>query len=287
MSKPLPEVTIRAERTKLFGRVLKFVDQIAIPENGGDGGLVRWVVPSVCPLVSGLPRNEGEFILERLSEIARAAQVPLASEHCRPNLYILVTPQPEDLLKGMEKRNRAFTFGFDSTPGPFVPTLTPASVVDQFIATPRAVRVWYNTVMQTPDGDPTSQCDIGPLLYGKNLGPIYVPCNTWSQSSHLALNMVSTLRRVFVVVDQQRLQGVSRGQLADYVSLVGLAKLNPDAHLGDAETILRLFDKTPRAAPAGLTDWDQAFLKSLYATEQKLRTQRGLISHEMVREIIP
>jgi len=158
MSKPLPEVTIRAERTKLFGRVLKFVDQIAIPENGGDGSLVRWVVPSVCPLVSGLPRNEGEFILERLSEIARTAQVPLASEHCRPNLYILVTPEPEDLLKGMEKRNRAFTFGFDSANGTLLPSLTPASIVDHFIATPRAVRVWYNSVTRTPEGTPLHYC---------------------------------------------------------------------------------------------------------------------------------
>jgi hypothetical protein len=50
---------------------------------------------------------------------------------------------------------------------------------------------------------------------------------------------------------------------------------------------LKLFDDAPQVAPAGLTDWDQAFLKSLYATEQMSKLQRSQIAHEMVREIVP
>src|SRR5277367_5541375 len=79
--------------------------------------MARWLRSPVCPLVSGLPRQEGEFILERVLEIARASGVPLAGEHCRANLYILLTGQPRELLKGMDKRNRAFTF---SNATPFV-----------------------------------------------------------------------------------------------------------------------------------------------------------------------
>ena len=97
-------------------------------------GVARWLKSPVCPLVSGLPAPEGEFVLERVSEIARTAGVPLAGEHCQANLYILVSSQPKALLEGMAKRNRAFTF---STAGPFL--------IDEFIATPRPVRVWYDT----------------------------------------------------------------------------------------------------------------------------------------------
>ena len=268
----LPEVTIRAQRADLAPRISKFVNQIAVPENGGVGGLVLWATPPVCPLVSGLPHSEGEFILERVSEVARLAKVPLAGEHCRPNLYILVSLKPEDLLRGMEKRNRSFTFGqdvTDSTPSP-----TPASVVDEFITTPRAVRVWYNSVFRTPEGLPPSIC------YGH-------PCNPNSLGSLVRLDLVRTISTVFVVVDQRRLTGVSRGQLADYVGMVGLAKLRPGARLGDAQTILKLFDGAPQAAPTALTEWDQAFLKSLYATEQASRQQRGEIALQMVREIVP
>ena len=61
------------------------------------------------------------------------------------------------------------------------------------------------------------------------------------------------------MADQKRLTGVSRGQSADYVVMVCLAKLRPEARLGDARTIPKLFDAAPQAEPAGLTDWDQAF----------------------------
>jgi len=91
--------------------------------------------------------------------------------------------------------------------------------------------------------------------------------------------------RVFVIVDRTRLRGVESGQLADYVAMVGFAKLKPDAHLGDAPTILKLFNGAPQDAPSGMTLWDQAFLKSLYATEQTAKAQRGQIARAMVREI--
>src|ERR1700733_8623805 len=151
-SEALQEVTVRAHRIELEKRVAKFVNRIAATENGAEG-LARWQVPAVCPLVSGLPRKEGEFILERLSEIARMAGVPLAEkENCHPNLYVLVTDQPEELLCGMEQRNRGFTFGYDASTSP--PTETSATVVDEFIKTPRPVRVWYNSTEKDLWGNP-------------------------------------------------------------------------------------------------------------------------------------
>jgi len=39
---------------------------------------------------------------------------------------------------------------------------------------------------------------------------------------YLALNIVWNLVSVFVLAEQRRLQGVSRGQHADYVAMVGL-----------------------------------------------------------------
>jgi hypothetical protein len=160
-SETLQEVTVTAHRVELEKRVSKFVNQIADADNGAEG-LARWQKPSVCPLVSGLPEQDGEFILERVSEIARGAGVPLADEHCGPNLYILVTDQPEELLRGMEKRNRAYAFGYDPTSYP--PTETPAAVVDEFIKTPRAVRVWYSSAEKDAYGQPLAFCPAGDFM---------------------------------------------------------------------------------------------------------------------------
>lgn len=182
-SEPLQEVTVTAKRAKLAPRVRTFVKQIALLENGGnDAGLARWGAPPVCPLVSGLTREEGESILERVSDIARRAGVPLAGEHCSPNLYILLTSQPEDLLRGMEKRNRAFTFGYDESSHPH--SETPENVVDEFINTPRAVRVWYNSAEKDPWGQPIAYCpavDLGLVDLGT-----YVRCDRGAAGgSHL------------------------------------------------------------------------------------------------------
>src|ERR1700733_10985298 len=276
-SEALQEVTVRAQRIELEKRVAKFVNQIAATENGAEG-LARWQVPAVCPLVSGLPRKDGEFMLERLSEIARMAGVPLAEkENCHPNLYVLVTDQPEELLCGMEQRNRGFTFGYDASTSP--PTETSATVVDEFIKTPRPVRVWYNSTEKDIWGNPPAYCPHDGVLLRCVRGP--------AGGSHIVLSAIWAISSAFVIVDQHRLHEVKLGQLADYVAMAGFAKLKPGARLDDVPTILKLFDGAPGAVPSGMSPWDQTFLKSLYSTEQIVKMQRSQIARSMVREIAP
>jgi hypothetical protein len=293
-SEPLAEVTVTAHRLELEKRVSKFVNQIAATENGAEG-LARWGAPPACPLVSGLSQKDGEFILERLSEIGRSAGVPLGDEHCRPNLYVLVTSQPEDLLRGMEKRNRVYTFGVDASFYP--PTETPASVVDEFIKTPRPVRVWHNITEKDAWGQPLAYCQ-APLILPQcsEAGRAQPECDPTLRfrcgraiagGSHLVFNSVWTFSRVFLIVDQTRLQGVTTGQLADYIAMSSFAKLKAGAHLDAGTSILTLFDGAPKEAPSGTTAWDHTFLKSLYDTEQKSKLQRSQIAHQMVHEIAP
>lgn len=266
-SSSLPEVVVRARRAQLERRVSKFVNDIVAVENGE--GLARWQ-SRVCPLVVGLPRQEGEFILERISEIARAARVPLAGERCHPNLFVVVTTDPTSSLENMSNRNRILIF-HNANPG----------VINAFIKTPRAVRVWYNTAMSTASGESTGS---GSPFVTPDKPPVLM--QTPMQASHITTNVVYALSGVFIIADQMRLHGLTRGQFADYVSMVGLSELKPGAHLGDAPSILKLFDGAPEAAPPGMTDWDQAFLKFLYATDPQLKVQKRLIAHDMAREML-
>src|ERR1700722_17197391 len=144
-SEKLQEVAVTAHRIDLTQRVSKFVNQIAGLENAE--GLPLWKGP-VCPFVSGVTHQEGEFIRGRVSEIARKAGIPHAREYCRPNLFILVSAAPKGLLQGWDDRNsmRRLVFG-EATP----------FVTDEFIKTPRPVRVWYRTIMRTPEGTPPNQ----------------------------------------------------------------------------------------------------------------------------------
>jgi hypothetical protein len=268
-SEAIPEVTVTARRAELAPRVSKFVDQIVAQENGGEGGLARWQAP-VCPLELGLPQEEGEFLVARLAEIVQKAGVALSHPHCRPNLFILVSADPRGLLQGWESSNGTRMEIFAGA--------TPLDV-DEFIATPGVVKTWYSTGM-------TSAWGVTP---SGGFSPSEPPVlqQTPMEATHISRNVIYTFSRVFVIADQKRLQGVTRGQFADYVAMVSLSRLKPGPSLGDAPTILKLFDGAPQAAPAGMTDWDRAFLKSLYSTEQKSKLQRSQIAREMVREIVP
>ena len=278
----LQEVTVTAQRARLAQRILSFVDQIAARGDENDEGLPLWNVP-VCPSVTGIARKQAEFLLWRVSEIARGAGVPLAGETCRPNLFIFFTAEPKRLLEAMDKRHRAVTFGLSAPP------LT----VDEFIATPRPVKVWYKWRKETAEyatpnyGLQGSQpCPFADILENGGNGGIAPPtiCD-WERSSRLTTGLVWVFSYAYVIVDATRLRGVTLQQLVDYVGMVGLAKIKPTAHLGDAPTILKLFGESSQAAPPGMTDWDQAFLKALYATEQRLKQPRRQVANAMVQQL--
>jgi hypothetical protein len=287
-----PEVIIKGQR-ELATRISAFVNQLTDFDISDPArGMARWQ-ERVCPLVSGLPRQQGEYILTRVSEIAQAAGAPLGGRWCRPNLFILVSEHPQEDLQDLEKRHRSEVFG-GALP----------NLIEQFIAAPRPVRTWYDTVEKTADGLPMVEMSY-PGISTQNAanipyrGEVTYPVgqsgdeapnftsNPWSQASHLTLNVVWAIYRAFVIVDPTRFKGVSLGQLADYVAMSGLAQVALNARLGDAPSILTLFDEVPQAANAGLTDWDRAFLKAVYSSEQKSILQRSEIARGMVRAMSP
>lgn len=235
-------------------------------ENGNEGGLALWT--AVCPLVSGIPQEQGEQILARVLEIAQDGGIALAGEKCIPNLYILFSSDPKQLLEGMKKKNLAFTFSCGiKDPGPE----TSDGAIEQFIHEPRVVRAWYNTTVTTPDG--STVCNDRRSL------------QRHTDASNVEYTARWHLLTTFVVIDTTRLAGISEGQLADYIALVSLIRMNPDVQLQDAQTILRLFRGSPSSVPSGITVWDRALLKTIYGGSQESKQQRQQLAKRMIAEV--
>ena len=73
----LETITVEAKRDRaiLEHRVDKFVYGITVAPF--EDSIAQWQKQTpICPLVAGLPRDDGEFILTRLSSIALAAGAP-------------------------------------------------------------------------------------------------------------------------------------------------------------------------------------------------------------------
>jgi len=260
----LPQVTVEAQR-QLEHQIHDFVRALTRSASS-DEALKRWQEP-VCPLVAGLPGSQGEFVLTRISSVARAAGVPLAPQECRPNLYIVVTATPDKLLSLWQHRHRRLFGGASSTE------------VRDFLTKPRPIRVWYNVTFGTNFG---TQLDQG----APELGAVFssTPSNHHFSGSHLVIDDVPLFSSVIIVVDVVQVSGLQYGQLADYIAMAALAQLDLDVQL-NAPSILQLFAPRPADVPkpAGLSTWDVAFLKALYSTRQGSTMQRSSIATSMLR----
>jgi hypothetical protein len=259
----LPQVTIEAER-RLERQVYDFVRTLS-RQAARDEALKRWQQP-VCPLVAGLPGSQGEFVLTRISGVARTAGAPLAPQECRPNLYVVVTASPDKLLSLWQQRHRRLFGG-----------ASPTEVRD-FLTKPRPVRVWYNVSFGTNFG---TQLDQG----APELGTVYnnAPANHHFSGSRLVIDDVPLFSSVIVVVDVVQVSGLQYGQLADYIAMIALAQLDLDVQ-PSAPSILQLFapDTPDTPKPDGLSSWDTAFLKALYSTKQGTTMQRSSIATSML-----
>jgi hypothetical protein len=259
-NKDIDTITVEGAREKEMVRrqIRKYVSGITRGSFGTS--LARWEKRApLCPLVAGLSKDDGEYILSRLSQITTAAGAPLAPEHCKPNFYVIVTSEPDELMKAWSKRD-PWMFDSDVDEG--------GTVIRRFLNASIPVRAWYNIEFTNRDGWP----------------------GHWGLVHETDVFIAGGLRDLYSiieVVDARLAKGVSFGQLAAYIAMVGLAQIRLDANLGDAPTVLQVFSNPDKAPPLGLSTWDQAYLKALYHTERPNNTQHLAIARSMVHEIAP
>jgi hypothetical protein len=264
----LDSITVETARDRkaLERQVNAFVRGISVAPR--EQSLANWQsqVP-ICPLVAGLSREDGEYMLARLSKIAASAGAPLAPEHCKPNFFVIVTSQADALVKAWSKRDTTMFGGSGGT------------AIHKFLNSTVPVRAWYNAELYNSDGTRVGSVSVDDLN---------TPRYTFVfNASRIDFNDVRNLESVIVVVDAVHAKGITFGQLAAYVAMVGLAEIRPDARASDAPaSILQLFSNAGKPPP-GLSAWDEAFLKALYHTEHLDQHQISAINTEMMQAIAP
>jgi hypothetical protein len=245
-SQPQPQaettITVDAARQQdlLKRQINTFVKSITMPTR--DEALMRWHSP-VCPAVAGLPRDKGEFVLQRLSHVAQDATVPLGPQDCAPNLLVLFSKNPQVLLENLWEHNPRL-FNDDRGIGG----------AKRFLNSMQAIRAWYNADLD---------CYVA---YFRTAGGMYRPSHcSGSMSSKLSWEVIRVISSAIVVVDLRHVGDVTLQQQADYVAMLAFAQIRENAHPGSVPTVLRLFSDDG-GKPDALTPWDAAFLKALYST---------------------
>jgi len=268
---PGNSVTIEAARKRgeVEQQISHFVSSITV--NAMEEPLARWQTP-ICPLVSGLSLEQGEFVLGRVSQIAHDAGAPLDARDCKSaNLLIIVAEDPQELLKQWWQR---YSWQFNDDRG--------IAGIKRFVGASRTVRVWYNVF---------SQCvgHAGSVMI-KPSGIIVSSCSKVGMSTRLRYEngmMLRVLRSAMVVVDARQTHGLQLGQLSDYIAMLALAHIREDADPGDGPTILHLFGGGEGDKPLSLSRWDQDFLSALYHTDPGSAARLTEIKNRMFRDLVP
>ena len=249
------------QRESVLRQVNHYVSAITPPSY--QVSLGRWEKRTpLCALIAGLSHDDGAEILARISQIAVHVGAPLAPPPCKANFHVIVTSEPDELLKAWSKRD-PWMFDDDADEG--------GAKIHQFLTASTPVRAWYNVSFSDLEGLPLHwQFRSGVLA---------------RQGDHAG--GLRDLSSVILIVDARLTEGVNFGQLAAYVAMVGLAQIRLDTKLGDAPTILQIFSSRGKAPLQGLSTWDQAYLKALYHTDRADKTQRLAIARSIAHEIVP
>ncbi|WAC61484.1 hypothetical protein [Brevundimonas sp. SL130] len=238
----LGEVTVLGR--SLDSRVESFIEEVAAPPKGV--GLARWH-RDVCIGVANLAQPYAQFVVDRVSEVALDLGLNTGEPGCKANVMIIFANDASDVARRIVSED----------PDGFRPALQHTDLgrdaLDRFQNSDAPVRWWHVSL-------PVS-ADTGDLAIALSSDD-EPPSLTVRGSSRLRSGIRNDLARVIIIVDMTQLGETRFSALADYLALLSMAQINPDAEVSSEASILSLFNSG--TLQDAMTDWDMNYLRSLY-----------------------
>lgn len=246
-------VTVQGRQEAVQG----FVDAISV-ESGAENQLARWD-QRVCPSVTGLSAAHGQAIADHIAAHALAVGLDVGEPGCRANILVYVTNNSDQLAHDMVAREPTLFAQLEETS---LNTRGRGALSD-FVNTPRPVRWWHVSRTVAADGFDAYQGSSSPVVHDTHPAGMTLP----GGASRLARYTRQDFSRVVVVIDSRRIGATPVGALGEYVAMVSLAQLNPNAETSAYPSILNLFEHGANRQVA-MTEWDEAYLHRLYGASR-------------------
>ncbi len=292
-SQPLDEVVISAQpydrRTLDHVIIPHFVASHGAPSSNIDQ-VARWRAP-VCPQSTGLQPLYNEFVARRITMAAQSVGAPNkgVGRKCNINIEIVFTPTPQVLFDHLAKS---------------YPTMLGSSRSHNDRTITRPIQAWYLTGTRAMNGwnppvqgldtpavgaDNQVQPSVGEsgspdIMIDQPNGQGGTPGGT--AGSHLSVGLRSEFQHVLVIVNSDRVQGMSLAAIADYISMIALTRIVSLDTCNELPSIIDLLSSACGARPTAdaITAADIAFLKALYGSdlEKKLNIEQGEMRDRML-----
>lgn len=269
----LEDVEVTARANADMART--FVNRVAAPARGR--GLGRWL--KICPGIANLDRAVAQPIVDRMAERAAAVGIEVEGPGCEANIIVVFTADAGSVTRAlMEAEPRVFRGqggGIDRG----------GAALRRFRDTDTPVRWWSLSV---PIDSETGRRAVrvpgdragGPV--GSRLAAA-LGCNpsdcvgagvpiiqSAGGASRLNSQIIDQIYKSIVIVDIDAVSGLNAAQLGDYLAMVSLTQVDPEAETGAFDTVLNLF-ADPQGV-SGMTAWDEAYLEALYGAQTRRRS---------------
>jgi len=292
------EVVVRPPQASDEVQVRAYVSALTTPSRTRSP-MPRWYGP-LCLGVVGMQAAQAQVFNDRVGEVADALGLRVRAPGCRPNVLIHFSRDAATLARGIADQSNLISAN-NSTGNS-----RGQDALRGFVQTQDAVR-WWHVSRTATDGIAFGRDSQQTGEQERNRAQEFTgePGSSTDEqerqeqaadraSSGTRVREVSRLRGgvmemmdyVIIVIDANQTANATVGALADYVAMITLAQINPDADTANAPTILNLFDAGADVRPTELTSWDLAYLRGLYASAdnpRSVRQQEGQIVRRMMR----
>lgn len=271
---PLDDVEVTARAN--VDRAQAFVRRVAAPARGR--GLGRW--KRICPGIANLDRSAAQPIVDRIADRAAEVGIDIQEPGCEINIIVVFSDDPGGLTRALVRAEpRVFRHG-----GNGIDRGTAA--LRDFEASEQPVRWWTLSMpidsetgrraVRVPGDSSKGSIDVelARLLGCDNPGDCVIASAPLIRSaggaSHLNSQIVDQIYRSIIIVDIEAVAGVNAAQMGDYLAMIALTQVNPEADTGAFDTVLNLFDD-PQGTP-GMSEWDRSYLSALYSSPSRRRS---------------
>lgn len=253
----LPEVVVVAADVEQTARA--YVTSVSAPP--GEREPAAWR-RRICVGVGGMSAEPARALADRVLDWGHSLGLEIAPPNCTPDIFIVATEDgnatARDLVAARPRAFRTGAGGMDRG----------GAALRAFQNSGRPVRWWHVSLPVNEDtgrlavrlpGQPpfvapremTRPADFG------SFGIAGLP-------SRLSDQIRDDLQQVIIILDADALDHADFSQIADYIAMIALAQVDPEAS-PDVPSILNLF-RPDRPGDETLSAWDQAYLRALYTT---------------------
>jgi hypothetical protein len=261
------------------------------------GKIARWE-RRICPVVAGQDPHSAAFITQHLKYVALAAGAPVnTDESCTPNIDIIFTTTPQDLLDTVSKTDQHYLGYFSSV-----------AQKNALATVTKPIQAWYatestdikgrrhldtgrsivgGTTVQAFNGlmDQVGRADMvgdNPATTGGSALTDMAPF-AYTTGGRISDGVHTGFNHILIVIDSTKLAGQDIVPLADYIAMLALSQVSRPNACQELPSIVNRMASGCEQRPDSLTAFDLAFLQGLYhmSGDRNLLAQRSEIGDLM------